>query len=188
MEKSAILFGSALGFALMFGQGAYASDDNINNTEINTEISQTYEKEHKKCKKHNCKDVKKKLEQIIKKSDKNEPLFEKEPAKYFKNAAINSMFLVKAYKECEDIKNCKNCCPSDEHVEAVKLHYIMFEAWANACKGEDETNKDLLAKAHDKVPEIIKSAQHLLETCCKKADKKSSKKEEDQSKPEENGE
>ncbi len=184
MKKSAILLGSALGFALMFGQGAYASDDNSDNTEI----YQTHEKEHKKCKKHNCKDVKKKLEKIIKKVEENESLFEKDPAKYFKNVSLHSMCLVKAYTGCENIKNCKNCCPSDEHVEAVKLHSIMFEAWANACKEEEKVNKELLASAHDKVPEIIKSAQHLIETCCKKADKKSGKTEEKREEFEENNE
>ena len=180
MKKSMILLGSTLGFALMFGQNLYATDDSSEN-EIKVEAQDkddTVKKdkgEHKCCKKHDCKDVKKKLEKIIKKLEKDDQLFEKDPAKYFKQVTFDSIPLLKAYKCCEKAKDCKDCAPSDKHVETVKLYATMFEAWANAAKDEDKRDTDLLSSAHDKVPEIIKSAKYLLENCCKEADKKSDK-------------
>ena len=186
-----ILLGSALGFALMFCQGSYATDDNSDNggtVEVQDKdaVEQKNCKEHKCYKKHDCKNIKKKLEKIIKKIEDSESLFEKEPAKYFKQVSFNTIALLKAYKCCEKSKDCKDCTPSEPHVETVKLYATMFEAWANASKEEDKIDKDLLSNAHEKVPEIIKSAKSLLENCAKKADKKSD--EEADSEPEEKDE
>jgi len=177
MKKSMILLGSALSFALMFGQSSYAADEEdsrIDTVEMQDK-EHADEKTHKKSKchkKHDCKNVKKKLEKIIKKIEESESLFTTEPAKYFKQVSFNAMLLLKAYKCCEKAKDCKDCAPSDQHVEIVKLHATMFEAWANATK-EDKKDESLLSNAHDKVPEIIKNAKYLLENCCKKADKNS---------------
>ena len=178
MNKSMMLLGSALSFALMFGQNSYATEeetDSIENVEMQYK-DRADKKSHKvdKCnKKQDCKGVQKKLKKIIKKIEDSAPIFDQDPAKYFKQVSFNTILLLKAYKCCEKVKGCKVCVPSDMHVETVKLHATMFEAWANASKEEDKIDKALLSNAHDKVPEIIQSAEYLLENCCKKADEDS---------------
>lgn len=181
MDKSKILLGSALSFALMFGQSSYAADEEAGSISVEVpdkdHADKKVQKERKCYKKRDCKDAKKKLKKIIKKIKDSESLFEQEPAKYFKQVSFNTILLLKAYKCCEKAKDCKDCAPSDQHVEAVKLYATMFEAWANAAKEEDQRDKDLLSNAHDKVSEIIKSAEYLLENCGNKKADENSKKE-----------
>lgn len=188
MNKSTILLGSALGFALMFGQGTYATDESSSPIEsYETQDKDHIDKrEHKvrkfhkrhgrygKYRKHNCKVMKKKLEHIIKRIAGSESLFEEAPAKYFKWMAFRAGIILRAYKRCEYTRDCgKNCIPSAQHVKTVKLYATMFEAWANAAKGKDKIDQGLISAAHDKVPELIASAKYLIKNCCKKSTKKS---------------
>ena len=52
--------------------------------------------------------------------------------------------------------------PTAEHVQAIKLYAVMYEAFANASKDKAEINWDLLKDAHSKKADLIKLAEKLV--------------------------
>ena len=173
MKKSAIFLSGIIGLSVMLSQNTYS-------TEEAQVVEKKIEKRHfdKKpfsinWKKH-CKNKKERLEKIIKDIETLEKknLFEIDKKKYFCAMSMQAMFLVNVYKCCEFFgkktkkhDKQKDFYPSKKHVESLKLHYDMFEAWHYASIENSDDNKQLLEKAHAKVPELLDNAKDLLEKC-----------------------
>ena len=174
MNKSAIFLSGIIGLSLIFSQNTYSADEE---PIVKKKIEKRYDKGAfpfakywKKC----CKNKKEKLEKIIKDIETLEEknLFETDKKKYFFAMSMQAMHLVNVYKcneffsaEAKKREKKENSSPSKEHVEALKLHYDMFEAWHYASIEVSNNNNELLEKAHAEAPKLLKNARDLLEKC-----------------------
>lgn len=86
------------------------------------------------------------IDDLLKIKQDDEKLFESCPHDYFGWISRNIGQIVKLFKNY-------GYAPTEEHVKAVKLYALMFEAFGNAAKGKDNIDKVLLNNVHSKVPD-----------------------------------
>ena len=149
VNKKQILLGSLLGAAVLYSSVAQTSDEVKHAEHISKE--KTRKVKHKRH--HN----EKKLVQIINKLNKidDELNFEEKPQEYFK---------ILSYKAKQIARMYGHHAPTEEHVLAIKLYAVMYEAFANATKDKAEINWDLLKDAHSKKADLIRIAEKLTDS------------------------
>ena len=94
------------------------------------------------------------VDTLVKAQKDEESLFENSPHDYFGMVSFSAKQLVKLYDDF---------APINEHVEAIKLYALMYEAFGNAAKGKDKFDHKLLNDAHSKVSDLIRLAEYLIE-------------------------